>query len=204
MSLISDPGPPPGPPPLLSSLTSPTNLVLDADIVLCLLLYGATLNSLCLHCRLNTFIHTMEEDIDIASSSAASESSAWQCSWCSKSFSTKSNMNKHMNSDKACPKKLKTVVTVEGSRRGEVKVVPVVRLKPADSELALLLSSIPSPYARYRLAQRCEVAHRSCGPHLFNKPVSGKTSTGSYRSCAAVLHFTNLLGLVRTSLVKFG
>ena len=83
-------------------------------------------------------------------------------------------MNKHMNSDKACPKKHITVVTVEGSRRGEVKVVPVVRLKPADSELALLLSSIPSPYARYRLAQRCEVAHQSCGPHLFNKPVSGK------------------------------
>ena len=53
-----------------------------------------------------------------------------------------------------------------------MKVISAVRLKSADSELALLLSSIPSPFARYRLAQRCEVAHRSCGPHLFNKPVS--------------------------------
>ena len=31
-----------------------------------------------------------------------------------------------------------------------------------------------------------------------------KTSTGLYRSCAAVLHITNLLGLFRTGLVKFG
>ena len=31
-----------------------------------------------------------------------------------------------------------------------------------------------------------------------------RTSMGSYRSCAAVLHFTNLLGLFRTVLVKFG
>ena len=35
-------------------------------------------------------------------------------------------------------------------------------------------------------------------------PVLHKTSTGSYRSCAAVLHFTNLLRLFRTGLVKFG
>ena len=31
-----------------------------------------------------------------------------------------------------------------------------------------------------------------------------KTSTGPYRSCAAVLDITNLLGLFRTGLVKFG
>ena len=36
------------------------------------------------------------------------------------------------------------------------------------------------------------------------KSIKNKTSTGSYRSCAAVLHFTNLLGLFRTGLVKFG
>lgn len=99
--------------------------------------------------------------------------SALQCPRCLKTFGRKSSRQRHIDSDTACPNKVDNLVIAERRR----VVVPVETLQPADSELASLLSAIPSPYVRFRLVQRLKVAHPACGPHIFNKPVGNKLRT---------------------------
>ena len=77
----------------------------------------------------------METDVN------ADVGSALQCTRCLKTFGRKSSWQRHIDSDTACPNKVDSLVIAE-RRRGVV--VPVEILQPADSELASLLSAIPS------------------------------------------------------------